>query len=157
RLRAGLLGGGVARAHGVLPEPGRPEGGGGDAPVGDARQRDRRRAGEGAPGGARGHAEEAQEGDRSRGGEEAMTPGAPDRSPFGSLVFSRWAIARFAVLASLIPLPASAQEACKLLQPAELESALRDWSSGGKAGKSTGAVNNSSGILLDTCHTEIVR
>src|SRR5262245_11627958 len=47
--------------------------------------------------------------------------------------------------------------ACKLLQPAEIESALKEWASGGKAGGSTGESANSGGITMETCHSEIVR
>ena len=44
---------------------------------------------------------------------------------------SRWTITGLAVLA--VVTPAYAQVACKLLQPAELESALKEWALGGKA------------------------
>jgi hypothetical protein len=57
----------------------------------------------------------------------------------------------------LAALPARAQASCKLLQPAELESALKEWSAGGKAAAFAGATDSSSGITFDTCHGEIVR
>jgi hypothetical protein len=53
--------------------------------------------------------------------------------------------------------PAQAQVSCKLLQPAELESTLKEWAAGGKATQFTGATDNSSGIAFDTCQSEIVR
>lgn len=66
---------------------------------------------------------------------------------------SRWAIAGLAVLVFLVVTPARAQTACKLLQPAELESALK----GGKATKFSGSTAKSSGITTDSCRSEIVR
>ena len=46
---------------------------------------------------------------------------------------------------------------CKLLQPAELESTLKEWAAGGKTAKFSGSTDNSSGIAFDTCSSEIVR
>jgi hypothetical protein len=77
-----------------------------------------------------------------------------------SVCYSHWTITGLAVLVFLVITPAHAQEpslACKLLQPAELESALKEWALGGKAGKSSGATAVTPNMSLDTCHTEIVR
>ena len=71
--------------------------------------------------------------------------------------YSRWAITGLALLIFLVVTPAHAQVACGLLQPAEIESALKEWALGGKATKFSGATDNSCGIAFDTCHTEIVR
>lgn len=71
--------------------------------------------------------------------------------------YSRLTITGLAVLAFLRVTPAHAQVACKLLQPAELESALKEWALGGKATKFSGSTANSGGIVLDTCRSEIVR
>ena len=71
--------------------------------------------------------------------------------------YSRWAAAGLAVLVFLLVTPAHAQVACKLLQPAELESALKEWASGGKATKFSGSTANSGAIVMDTCRSEIVR
>jgi len=70
---------------------------------------------------------------------------------------SRWTMTGIAALVFLIVTPAHAQVACKLLQPAELESALNEWASGGKATKFSGSTDNSGGISMDTCSSEIVR
>ena len=66
-------------------------------------------------------------------------------------------MAGLAALAVMAATPADAQVACKLLQPAEVESALKEWAAGGKATKFSGATDNSSGVSLDTCQSEIVR
>ena len=71
--------------------------------------------------------------------------------------YSRWTITGLAVLIFLLVTPARAQVACKLLQPAELESALKEWALGGKAAKFSGSTANSGGIVFDTCLSEIVR
>jgi hypothetical protein len=71
--------------------------------------------------------------------------------------YSRWTITGLAVLVFLLVTPAHAQVACKLLQPAELELALKEWALGGKATKFSGSTTNSGGIVLDTCRSEIVR
>jgi hypothetical protein len=63
----------------------------------------------------------------------------------------------FAVIVLLHVSAAHAQVACKLLQKAELESALAEWAMGGKATELSGATDDSSGIVYDTCHSEIVR
>ncbi len=65
--------------------------------------------------------------------------------------------AGLAGLSFLLVGPARAQVACKLLQPAELESALKEWASGGKATAFSGATADSGGTLFDTCKSEIVR
>jgi len=70
---------------------------------------------------------------------------------------SRWTVIALALAAFLATTPAHAQVSCTLLQPAELESALKEWAAGGKATKFSGATDNSSGISLDTCRSEIVR
>jgi hypothetical protein len=70
---------------------------------------------------------------------------------------SRWTMTGLAALVLLAPVPAHAQVSCRLLQPAELESALKEWAAGGKATKFSGATDNSSGIAFDACHSEIVR
>jgi len=69
----------------------------------------------------------------------------------------RWAITALAVVVFLATTPAHAQVSCTLLQPAELESALKEWAAGGKATKFSGAIDSSSGISLDGCSSEIVR
>ena len=74
-----------------------------------------------------------------------------------SSTHSRWTMTGLAALVLLAASPAYAQVSCKLLQPAELESALKEWSAGGKATTFSGASDNSSGIAFDTCHSEIVR
>jgi hypothetical protein len=71
--------------------------------------------------------------------------------------YPRWTIGGLAVLVFLLVTPARAQVACKLLQPAELESALKEWASGGKAAQFSGSTANSGGIVLDSCRSEIVR
>lgn len=70
---------------------------------------------------------------------------------------ARWTMTSFAVLAFLVVAPARAQVACKLLQPAEVVSALKEWSSGGKATAFAGATADSGGTFYDTCKSEIVR
>ena len=70
---------------------------------------------------------------------------------------SHWTKTGLAVLAFLVVTPAHAQVACKLLQQAELEAALKEWASGGKAKEFSGATDNSSGVSFDTCRSEIVR
>ncbi len=70
---------------------------------------------------------------------------------------SRWTITGLAVLVLLAATPAHAQVSCKLLQPAELESTLKQWAAGGKTAKFSGSTDNSSGIAFDTCRSEIVR
>ena len=62
-----------------------------------------------------------------------------------------------AVIVLLHVSAAHAQVACKVLQKAELESALAEWAMGGKATELAGATDDSSGIVYDTCHSEIVR
>ncbi len=74
-----------------------------------------------------------------------------------SSTYSRWTMTGLSALVMLAAAPAYAQVSCKLLQPGELESALKDWAAGGKATKFSGSADNSSGIAFDTCHSEIVR
>src|SRR5438874_12149577 len=71
--------------------------------------------------------------------------------------YSRWTITGLAVLVFAVVTPAHAQVACKLLQPAELESALKEWALGGKATQFSGSPANSGGTAFDICHSEIVR
>jgi hypothetical protein len=52
---------------------------------------------------------------------------------------------------------ARAQVACKLLQPAEVEAALKEWAAGGKATPFTGATETSGGTVFDICRSDIVR
>jgi hypothetical protein len=54
-------------------------------------------------------------------------------------------------------LVAQAQVACKLLQPGELESALKEWALGGKATKFSGSAFNAGSTAYDLCTSEIVR
>ena len=75
------------------------------------------------------------------------------RSPAWFSSYSRW----LAVLVFAVVTPAHAQVACKLLQPAELESALKEWALGGKATQFSGSPANSGGTAFDICHSEIVR
>ena len=82
------------------------------------------------------------------------------RSVFAFMGCLHRAMTGFAVLVFLVITPAHAQEpslACKLLQPAELESALGEWALGGKATKFSGFTTNSGGIALDSCSSDIVR
>lgn len=77
-----------------------------------------------------------------------------------SIGYSHWRMTGLAVLVLLVITPAHAQGpslACKLLQPAELESALGEWALGGKATKFSGDTYSSGGIALDSCNSEIVR
>jgi len=74
-----------------------------------------------------------------------------------SSTYSRWTMTGLAALVLLAATPAYAQVSCKLLQPAELESALKEWAAGGKATRFSGSTDNSSGIAFDTCRSEIVR
>lgn len=74
-----------------------------------------------------------------------------------SIVYSRWAIAGLVALGFQVGTSAHAQVACNLLQPTEIESVLREWAAGGKAKPFSGAIDNSSGITLDTCRSEIVK
>jgi len=75
-----------------------------------------------------------------------------------SSTHSRWTMSGFATLVLLVAAPAPAQVSCTLLQPAELESALKERAAGGKATKfSGGSTDSSSGIAFDTCRSEIVR
>jgi hypothetical protein len=70
-----------------------------------------------------------------------------------------WTLTGLAVLVFLVT-PAHAQDsspACKLLQPAELESALKEWALGGKATQFSGSTANSGGTAFDICRSEIVR
>ena len=62
-----------------------------------------------------------------------------------------------ALLIALTVAPARAQVACKLLQPVELESTLKEWSSGGKATAFSGITDDSTGMVFDICESEIVR
>jgi len=68
-----------------------------------------------------------------------------------------WTLTAIAVLAFTVVTPLHAQTACKLLQPAELESVLSEWASGGKAKNFSGSAENSGGISTDVCSSEIVR
>ena len=43
---------------------------------------------------------------------------------------SRWTMTELTLLAVLAAIPARAQVSCKLLQPAELETALKEWAAG---------------------------
>jgi hypothetical protein len=52
---------------------------------------------------------------------------------------------------------AHAQVACKLLQPAEVESALQEWAAGGKAREFSGGPSDSGGVSMDACSSDIVR
>jgi hypothetical protein len=52
---------------------------------------------------------------------------------------------------------ARAQVSCKLLQPDEVESILKEWAGGGKAGRFAGSSDKSGGITLDSCRGDIVR
>jgi len=70
---------------------------------------------------------------------------------------SRWTMTGIALLGFLAVTPAQAQVACKLLQPAELEADLKEWASGGKATKFSGATDDSGGMSMDTCSSDIVR
>ena len=54
-------------------------------------------------------------------------------------------------------LVAQAQVACKLLQPGELESVLKEWALGGKATKFSGSTYNAGSTAFDLCTSEIVR
>ena len=54
-------------------------------------------------------------------------------------------------------LVAQAQVTCKLLQPAELESVLKEWALGGKAAKFSGSTYNAGSTAFDLCTSEIVR
>ena len=74
-----------------------------------------------------------------------------------SSTYSRWTVTGLAALVLLAADPAHAQVSCKLLQPAELELALKEWAAGGNATKFSGSTDNSSGISFDTCRSEIVR
>ena len=79
------------------------------------------------------------------------------RSVLASIGYLHRAMTGFAVLVFLVTTPAHAQEpsvvACKLLQPAEIESAL-----GGKAvTKFSGFTVNEQGIAMDNCSIEIAR
>lgn len=69
----------------------------------------------------------------------------------------RWTMAGFGVLVLLATPSLHAQVSCRLLQPAELESALKEWAAGGKATPFVGSTDSSSGIAFDTCRSEIVR
>jgi hypothetical protein len=60
------------------------------------------------------------------------------------------------LLSPLVP-QAQAQVACKLLQPAELESVLKDWALAGKATKFSGTTYNAGSTAYDLCTSEIVR
>lgn len=71
--------------------------------------------------------------------------------------YSRCTMTGLAALVLLAATPGYAQVSCKLLQPAELESALKEWAAGGTATKSSGTTDNSSGRAYDLCHSEIVR
>jgi hypothetical protein len=66
-------------------------------------------------------------------------------------------LAGLTVFVFLFAATAHAQVACKLLQPAELESTLKEWASGGKAKEFSGATNDSGGVSMDTCSSEVVR
>ena len=70
---------------------------------------------------------------------------------------SPWTMTGLAVLVLLAATPAYAQVSCRLLQPAELESTMKEWAAGGKATKFSGVTDSSSGIAFDTCRSEIVR
>jgi len=74
-----------------------------------------------------------------------------------SSTYSRWTMTGLAALVLAAAGPVYAQVSCKLLQPAELESALKEWAAGGKATQFSGSTDNSSGIAFDTCRGEIVR
>src|SRR5678815_5120019 len=76
---------------------------------------------------------------------------------FFSISRSKSITAWFAAIVFLHVGAAHAQVSCKLLQKAELESALAEWAKGGKATELAGATDDSSGIAYDTCHSEIVR
>src|SRR5215472_9855435 len=54
-------------------------------------------------------------------------------------------------------LVAQAQVACKLLQPGELESVLKEWALGGKATEFSGSTYNAGSTAFDLCTSEIVR
>ena len=54
-------------------------------------------------------------------------------------------------------LVAQAQVACKLVQPGELESVLKEWALGGKATKFSGSTYNAGSTAFDLCTSEIVR
>ena len=69
----------------------------------------------------------------------------------------RWTKPGLAVLVLLAATPARSQVSCRLLQPAELESTLKEWAAGGKAAKFSGSTDNSTGVALDACSSEILR
>src|SRR5207248_652489 len=71
--------------------------------------------------------------------------------------YSRWTITGLAALVFAVVTPAHAQLACKLLQPAELESTLKEWALGGRATPFSGAPANSGSTAFDLCNSEIVR
>src|SRR5262245_49824830 len=62
-----------------------------------------------------------------------------------------------AMFVFLFATAAHAQVACKLLQPAELESTLKEWASGGKAKEFAGSTYADGSTSMDTCTSEIVR
>jgi hypothetical protein len=89
-----------------------------------------------------------------------MTMMSPDPRPQRiAAALTRWTLIGVGVLALLPATPLRAQASCKLLQPAELEAALKEWAAGGKATPFAGMTDSSSssGIVLDTCRSEIVR
>ena len=71
--------------------------------------------------------------------------------------WARRALAGIAVVVFHGAAPAHAQVACTLLQPAEMEAALKEWAPSGKAAKFAPATDTAGGMTTDTCTAEIVR